>query len=713
MEDRLLVLATVLRQWLGASLVAGALLILIPSIAHSSQLAQSQSVNKYLVLEIQKSLLRIGYDPGAPTGVVTNRTSAAIRAFQANTGLPQDGEPTRTLFEQILEYEKTGKVAAGSARPAPASPAPAVSPTIAPAAPTAAPTTAPSTATAAPAPPAEQVSPYLIREIQEALIDRGYKPGPVTGEVNQQTAAAISAFQRDQGQPQTGQASKRLYETILGVRQSAGAAPARPAASASAAAASSTAADPGLVRAIQRALTEQGYDPGVADGIMGGRTRGAILRFQVDAGLTRDGRPSTEVLNALNAKRLGGSATASATPAQPQPQPQPAAGTLAAAVEQASQTAPTPVPQATAVPAVEPGPAPSSQTAVAAPAPAAPASQPLPWEQTGQAEAAQGQAPPAPSQATPSQTATGQQPLPWEQGGTASQPGNAQIATGQPGVATAPPETLPWLQTGNSAPAIPGQSNQAHTQVPSQIPQGQVPQGQSGSEVLPWVQQQTGGALPSSGALPSGGTVPSGSTGTIGQLPPNVTIGGQPVPTQLPGQAPLALPGSPPDPESLPWLQTGGGAQSAGGVIGQLPPLQGQGHQGQTQQGQVQQGHVQQGHVQQGQAWATPGSKVEGIARVVDTGTLFVGGQTLHLSGVLPETHPAFVDGLKSYITSQGGRVSCVAAGVAGYTCRTGIGFDIGQAAIFNGAARAAPDAPYHYKEAEQQARTARKGIWQ
>ncbi len=61
--------------------------------------------------------------------------------------------------------------------------------------------------------------------------------------------------------------------------------------------------DMGLSRAekreLQTLLTRRGYDVGTPDGAIGDKTRAAISDFQGRAGLPRDGRPGTKVLEAL------------------------------------------------------------------------------------------------------------------------------------------------------------------------------------------------------------------------------------------------------------------------------------------------------------------------------------------------------------------------------------------------------------------------------
>jgi peptidoglycan hydrolase-like protein with peptidoglycan-binding domain len=55
--------------------------------------------------------------------------------------------------------------------------------------------------------------------------------------------------------------------------------------------------------AVQKALTELGYDPGPVDGAMGSRTRSAIRAFQTALGLPVDGEVSVELRAALQQAR--------------------------------------------------------------------------------------------------------------------------------------------------------------------------------------------------------------------------------------------------------------------------------------------------------------------------------------------------------------------------------------------------------------------------
>jgi peptidoglycan hydrolase-like protein with peptidoglycan-binding domain len=58
--------------------------------------------------------------------------------------------------------------------------------------------------------------------------------------------------------------------------------------------------DERTIAAVQRALGQLGYTVGVADGVMGPATRGAILAFQKDHGLAEDGRLTQTLANLLS-----------------------------------------------------------------------------------------------------------------------------------------------------------------------------------------------------------------------------------------------------------------------------------------------------------------------------------------------------------------------------------------------------------------------------
>lgn len=59
------------------------------------------SGNKSTVLEIQRGLLNLGYNPGPVDGINGPKTREAIRQYQKDHGLIVDGQPTTALMEHI------------------------------------------------------------------------------------------------------------------------------------------------------------------------------------------------------------------------------------------------------------------------------------------------------------------------------------------------------------------------------------------------------------------------------------------------------------------------------------------------------------------------------------------------------------------------------------------------------------------------------------
>ncbi len=104
-------------------------------------------------------------------------------------------------------------------------------------------------------------------------------------------------------------------------------------------------------------------------------------------------------------------------------------------------------------------------------------------------------------------------------------------------------------------------------------------------------------------------------------------------------------------------------------------------------------------------------SVIEGVPRVVDTGTLSFGDRLVHLSGVSGENGQLARD-MTRYIAGR--EVTCRPADASSsqYRCQVGE-YDLAEAVLLNGAGRAAPDAPAELKSAEEEARSAGRGLWE
>jgi peptidoglycan hydrolase-like protein with peptidoglycan-binding domain len=72
---------------------------------------------------------------------------------------------------------------------------------------------------------------------------------------------------------------------------------------ASSASPSSSRYDPTLVRNVQQALNDKGYNAGAVDGQWGPSTQDALTRFQQAAGVAQTGAPDGPTLTALGVSR--------------------------------------------------------------------------------------------------------------------------------------------------------------------------------------------------------------------------------------------------------------------------------------------------------------------------------------------------------------------------------------------------------------------------
>ena len=79
-------------------------------------------------------------------------------------------------------------------------------------APAAAPAAATGSVTADDSIAAKAAEHETIKSVQQTLADLGYAPGPVDGAWGDNTARAISAFQRDRSLPETGQITQELLD---------------------------------------------------------------------------------------------------------------------------------------------------------------------------------------------------------------------------------------------------------------------------------------------------------------------------------------------------------------------------------------------------------------------------------------------------------------------------------------------------------------------
>ncbi|MBL8707436.1 MAG: peptidoglycan-binding protein [Rhodospirillales bacterium] len=77
-----------------------------------------------LTYQVQSELNAAGYNVGNPDGRNGPRTASAIRSYQANSGLVQDGQPSVPLLDHLRARRGVGSVGAAPAAAAPVAPPP-------------------------------------------------------------------------------------------------------------------------------------------------------------------------------------------------------------------------------------------------------------------------------------------------------------------------------------------------------------------------------------------------------------------------------------------------------------------------------------------------------------------------------------------------------------------------------------------------------------
>jgi len=208
---------------------------------------------------VQRLLNDLGYNVGTPDGVIGAKTRTAIRAFQADEGLAQSGEPSRTLFDSLQaawakrfggQEQATQPMASSSQQPS----------------------------TSAAAANAE-----LVMNIQQELRDRGYNL-PLSGQIDTATSSAIRDYQRGAHVSVTGQASDSLLASLQAAPR--GGATSR--------------FSQQQIMEVQSALNDLGYNAGPEDGVPGPRLHEAIRLYQTKQGMDATGELSTALLSSLN-----------------------------------------------------------------------------------------------------------------------------------------------------------------------------------------------------------------------------------------------------------------------------------------------------------------------------------------------------------------------------------------------------------------------------
>jgi peptidoglycan hydrolase-like protein with peptidoglycan-binding domain len=212
----------------------------------------------YSLINVQMALSDLGYVVGTPDGLIGPKSRAAIRAYQADSGIPTSGEPSRALYEKLQASvtQRSGQAAQPVQQPASA------------------------------------VSDAMITEAQTELRRRGYSISAITGSVNTETVAAVREYQSDAHLPVDGAITDALLQQL------------RPAS------VDSGAVYRAQVKQVQASLNAAGYSAGPPDGALGPKSRAAISRYQTDNRLAGSGEVNAELLASLGIQNNDATATA-------------------------------------------------------------------------------------------------------------------------------------------------------------------------------------------------------------------------------------------------------------------------------------------------------------------------------------------------------------------------------------------------------------------
>ena len=132
-----------------------------------------------VIRSVQKELLKRGYGPVVPNGIIGPLSRSAIMAYEFDNALPLTGEATEVLLKRMLDGTPANRTSDPNARKIKS-------------------------------PEAEQV----VRTVQHSLTSLGFEPGRIDGRVGDETERAIRQFETASGLSPTGRVSAELFSQL-------------------------------------------------------------------------------------------------------------------------------------------------------------------------------------------------------------------------------------------------------------------------------------------------------------------------------------------------------------------------------------------------------------------------------------------------------------------------------------------------------------------
>src|SRR5262249_29171849 len=162
-----------------------------------------QGASDLLLRAVQRELATRGFDVGPIDGKPSDKTRAAISAYQKSQGLPVTGAASDELLRRILlgaslqSEGATGSVKVVTSGTAKSKPA-----------------TAEGVASKQATDSAKSKVAPTVKAVQQTLADLGYAPGRADGTMGDATTRAITAFQRDRKMAATGRITPELLREL-------------------------------------------------------------------------------------------------------------------------------------------------------------------------------------------------------------------------------------------------------------------------------------------------------------------------------------------------------------------------------------------------------------------------------------------------------------------------------------------------------------------
>jgi peptidoglycan hydrolase-like protein with peptidoglycan-binding domain len=207
--------------------------------------------DREVILQAQRQLKALGFNPGDIDGNFGPQMEAALRAYQQNYRLPQTGQLDDVTQRSLLP----GRFEARA--------------------------------------PTDSPDREVILQAQRQLKALGFNPGDIDGNLGSQTEAAVRAYQQKYRLPETGKLDETVLRSLLPERTQAAPAPVQ------AAPAPVGLSDRELVRRAQRQLRALGFNPGGVDGAFGPETAAAVRAYQQAYRLPETGRLDDVTLRSL------------------------------------------------------------------------------------------------------------------------------------------------------------------------------------------------------------------------------------------------------------------------------------------------------------------------------------------------------------------------------------------------------------------------------